>query len=864
MYKIIYLAIALTVVSCGTTKETVYQSTSEYDTEMLDTLVVTAPVYTEAERTTAFSLPPYNPEATRSYDIIHTKLDVAFDWENQHLLGKAEISISPIFYPIQSVVLDAKQFIVHSVKLGVHGQNLKYTYNDLKLNVQLDRLYNRGEKFNIFIDYTAKPNEGPIGGSSAITSDKGLFFINPTGEDTEKPRQVWTQGETENNSKWFPTFDKSNERCTQEIYMTVAADLQTLSNGILVSTKKNGDGTKTDYWKMDKPHAPYLFMMMVGDFARVSDSWNGKLLEYMVDPPYKDDAKAIFNNTSEMLTFFSELLDYPYPWDKYSQVIAEDYVSGAMENTTAVIFGDFIQKTKRELIDSENDQIIAHEMFHHWFGDLVTCESWANLTLNEGFANYSEYLWYEHKYGKDAADAIRMSEMEGYFYMADQSGTHPLIHYGYGDKEDMFDAHSYNKGGLVLHMLRNIVGDDAFFAALSKYLKDNEYTAVETAQLRMAFETITGQDLNWFFDQWYLDKGHPELNVSSTYVNNTINIFIEQSQDPENHRPIFILPFETAVYANDGSITYHNTVVDARYDTITINNIKQKPLLVNLDGKCTMLGTIDNSFSEEQLATLVKYSPYYFDKTASLRMMSNTELLQSLAQNLIEEKNSSLRIQGLKNAGPQLIDRIKTMIHSDPHSGVRGQALLAYESIVGAESVTIIEEVIKREQVYPVIKTALDLLYIHDSNSAIQSAEILMKDPSPALATSLATIFANSGDGKYLSYIQDNLTKVNIYQIFNIFSKYSDLLTMQSDKVMFSKVKNFSDMAINDGNLYRRFLATNTINAVKNKIIENTEKASDDTIKANLLDYIDQLNSLLSEIISKEKDETLQARYTNF
>jgi len=222
------------------------------------------------------------------------------------------------------------------------------------------------------------------GGSAAITSDQGLFFINPRNEDSEKPQQIWTQGETEWNSRWFPTTDKPNERCTQEMYLTVEDKYVTLSNGLLKSSKKNADGTRTDYWKMVK-----------------------------------------------------------YPWQKYSQVVVRDYVSGAMENTTGVIFGDFVQKTERELIDNHNDGIVAHEMFHHWFGDYVTCESWANLTMNEGFANYSEYLWFEHKYGREEADRHLRNEMNGYLGSVGQGGAHPLIHWGYNDKEDMFDAHIF-------------------------------------------------------------------------------------------------------------------------------------------------------------------------------------------------------------------------------------------------------------------------------------------------------------------------------------------------------------------------------------------------------------------------------------
>ena len=180
--------------------------------------------------------------------------------------------------------------------------------------------------------------------------------------------------------------------------------------------------------------------------------------------------RAIFSNTKEMLTFFSEKLGMDYPWDKYAQIVVRDYVSGAMENTTGVIFGKFVQKTERELIDNHNENIIAHELIHHWFGDLVTCESWANLALNESFANYGEYLWLEYKYGKDEADHHMHRELGGYLYTSDRN-MHDLVNFNYHDREDMFDAHSYNKGGCILHSLRNYIGDEAFFAGLNMYLK---------------------------------------------------------------------------------------------------------------------------------------------------------------------------------------------------------------------------------------------------------------------------------------------------------------------------------------------------------------------------------------------------------
>lgn len=555
----------------------------------LDTLVVSAPkVDFNAPKNEAYAFIPYSPSYTLRNDLIHTVLDLKFDWEKQHVLGKATLTLKPYFYPTKILSLDAKGFEIHSLTMTDSKQELKYAYDGEVLTVDLGKIYSAEEEYTIKIDYTAMPAEtGGQGGSAAITSDQGLFFINHDNSDPNKPMQIWTQGETEWNSRWFPTIDKPNERCTQETYITVEDRFETLSNGLMVSSTENENGTRTDYWKMDQPHAPYLFMVVVGDFAVVKDEWNGMPVDYYVEPAYEEDAKDIFAHTPEMLGFFSKKLGVQYPWKKFSQIIVRDYVSGAMENTTSVIFGEFVQKTKRELIDNDNDGIVAHEMFHHWFGDYVTCESWANLTLNEGFANYAEYLWYEHKYGKDRADSHRQGELEAYVESVSLGGAHPLIYFGYDDKEDMFDRHSYNKGGLVLHMLRHYVGEEAFFAALKKYLTDNAYSSVEAHNLRLAFEAVTGEDLNWFFDQWYFSSGHPKLNINYDYdeTAGTINVVILQEQDPATSPLVFKLPFAIDIYTGTNLPTRHEVVMDQRKQVFSFN-VSEKPTLVSPHEGC--------------------------------------------------------------------------------------------------------------------------------------------------------------------------------------------------------------------------------------------------------------------------------------
>ena len=298
------------------------------------------------------------------------------------------------------------------------------------------------EKYTIIIEYVAKPDERETSGSAAILSDKGLYFINPKGEDPTVMPQIWTQGETESNSVWFPTIDAPNSKTTQELFITVKDRYVTLSNGSLISSKKK-DGMCTDHWKQDLPHAPYLFMMAVGEFSIVKDSYTKKDgskidVNYYVEPEYRDDARAIFGETPAMIKYFSDLLGVEYPWDKYNQIVVRDYVSGAMENTGAVIFGDYVYKDSSALLDENDQSTIAHELFHHWFGDLVTCESWANLPLNESFANYSQYLWDEYRYGADEADYQAEVEVEGYYQSAAYQGYHDLIWYDHLDKEDIF------------------------------------------------------------------------------------------------------------------------------------------------------------------------------------------------------------------------------------------------------------------------------------------------------------------------------------------------------------------------------------------------------------------------------------------
>jgi aminopeptidase N len=566
----------------------------------------------------------------------------------------------------------------------------EYKYENDVITIQLGRTFARTEFFTLVIDYVAHPNELKKGGSAAISDDRGLYFIDPDDTDPTIPRQFWTQGETQASSAWFPTIDRPNERMTTEITMTVEPNLVTLSNGVLVSSTRNADGEKIDHWKMDLPHAPYLVMMAAGDFKVVKDTWRGKEVSYYVEPEFEKSARNVFGKTPKMLEFFSNVLGVEYPWAKYSQICAREYVSGAMENTTATLHSDFLQMDSRELIDGSYEDYISHELFHQWFGDYVTSESWSNLPLNESFATYGEYLWIEHEYGREPADLHHYQSLQGYLREAgvpyanpDYAGKQePLIRFNYETQEDMFDSHSYNKGGQVLHMLRQYVGDEAFFASLKLYLETNKFQAVEIHDLRLAFEKTTGQDMNWFFNQWFLSAGHPELDITYSWDAGKKEqvVIIQQVQNYARGIPVFRLPMQVDIYSG-GKVRRESIVADAKADTFRFA-AGTKPDLVNVDAQKTLLGWKKDHHTPEEWAFMYRNAPLYVDRTEAMNALSPRSAETPLAKQVIAEamhdRNYDIRmwaVYRMANVSDSLKNDLAKLVDSDSSSLVRTAAL---------------------------------------------------------------------------------------------------------------------------------------------------------------------------------------------
>jgi aminopeptidase N len=449
---------------------------------------------------------------------------------------------------------------------------------------------------------------------------------------------------------------------------------------------------------MDKRHSTYLFFMGVGEYAIVKDKWRNIPVDYYIEKEYEPYAKQIYGNTPEMIEFFSKKLGYDYPWAKYAQISGRDYVSGAMENTTATLHGSDILQKPGQLIDENTwEDTIAHELFHQWFGDLVTAESWSNLTVNESFANYSEYLWNEYKYGKDQADYHQMKDVNNYIHNPGDFKK-DLVRFDYDSREDVFDLVTYQKGGGILHMLRNYLGDDAFFAGLNDYLKTYEYQNGEAHQLRLSFEKVSGKDLNWFFNQWYFGSGNPKIKYSYTFepVKKQVAVTIEQSQEQP-----FQFPLAIDVYDN-GKPKRYNVWVNAEAKNTFNFDVSKNADLVNINADGILVADITDTKTPEQYLMQFTGSKEFKSRYNALNGIKDqvgknpaaTKLLAAaLKDPYFRTKIKALQLMDLSNA-----EQFKTLgsdvekLTNDPKTLVQAAAISALAKTKDKKYVPIFEK----------------------------------------------------------------------------------------------------------------------------------------------------------------------------
>ncbi len=464
----------------------------------------------------------------RAVDLRHLKLEVKLDVPGKSVSGTATHSFVPYTDGLTEVAFDAIDMEISAV--AVQGKAVAFGYDGERVHIPLGPGFKRGTETRAAITFRSKPR-------------LGLYFIAPDEAYPDKPTQVWTQGQDEDSKYWFPCYDNPNDKQTSEIIATVPGDWFALSNGRLLEEKKQRDGTKRFHWFQDRPHATYLITLAAGKFARIDDTVEGGLtIDYFVEEKDVEAGKRSFGRTPKMIALFERLTGIPFPWSKYSQIVVRDFVFGGMENTSATTMYEDILLDAKAARDFTSDDLVSHELAHMWWGDLLTCRDWSHGWLNESFATYFELLWDEEHHG---VDHYRQGVIENTDLYLGERYRRPVVSNVFHQPIDLFDRHLYEKGSIVLHVLRGVLGDDAFFRSLQRYCRENQERSVITQDLVNAIDAETGRNLEWFFDQWVYKPGHPKLRVSWSWDEDaklaTVSVRQTQSSD-DGTAEVFRLP----------------------------------------------------------------------------------------------------------------------------------------------------------------------------------------------------------------------------------------------------------------------------------------------------------------------------------
>ncbi len=692
----------------------------------------------------------YKPSRKITSKINHLRLEIKPSFKDRKINGLAQITLQPQYHPVNQVILDARGMNIKQVLLLNKGQYipLQYTYDNLILDISLGTVFTKNQPYTLLIEYVASPYELEEKGVMP-SSGRGVFFINPQNINPHKPTQIWTQNQAESASCWFPTIDAPNIKFRQEVLITVPKKFITLSNGVFISSKINADDTKTDYWRQNLPHPSYLTMFAVGEFEIAKDKWENLDVNYYTERGYGKWVKEVFKNTPYMMSYFSEVLKVDFPWEKYHQLVVRDFTAGAMENTTASVFYEPLLLDSITIHEKNHDAIIAHELFHHWFGDLVTCESWANLSLNESLATYGEYLWHQSKYGQEYADYYFFLDKQKYlketFYKVE-----PIVNFYYDDTEDLFDAHRYEKGGWVLHMLRNYLGDNIFFDVLAEYLNTYKFGEVEIHQLRMAFEKLSGEDMNWFFNQWFLSKGHPKLKIANSYNEKSKNleIHIEQTQDLKE-TPLFVFPLEISIYIKD-EVKKEVLWVDAHKKNYLIS-LEQSPNVVVFNENNGVLCEMEENKSVKELIAQLQYSNGVTAKLDAIELLSLSEDKIAQAALKVELKSEYWFIRKF------VLDQMNFIYNdSDVEGKITDIALHDLNINVRISAINYLDEseynlhnlakeIIKKDSSYELLAKAIEIIQRYDYAEALRLAESHKVRPNNPINRAKASLYAKTG-----------------------------------------------------------------------------------------------------------------------
>ncbi|HYL84704.1 MAG TPA: M1 family aminopeptidase [Candidatus Angelobacter sp.] len=687
---------------------------------------------------------------SRDYDLQHSRIALRFDLEQKKVLGDVTHSLLILRDGTSKISFDSVGLTIESVTVNKSAAKFETTAD--KLIVPLPAAAKAGDKFDIAIRYQGKPT-------------KGLYFILPDKDYPDRPKQIWSQGESEDTRYYLPTYDYPNDRLTTETILTVPATWLTVSNGKLISITDAGKGLKTWTWRESVPSSTYLITVVAGELEELKDSWRGMPVTYYAPKGRGDRLPVNYSRTPAMIDLFSIKLGVDYPWEKYAQVMVDDFVAGGMENSSATTNTSSSlnhPKIAAELATDEDD-LISHELGHQWFGDLVTCKDWGNIWLNEGFATFMETVWLESHYGKEQADYERWEGSRGWF--ADASlFSKPIVRHDFEDSSE-FDGNAYTKGGWVLYMLRRQLGEEAFYKGLKHYLEMNRGKNVVTADFAKAVEESSHTSVDQFFSQWIYGAGAPKFDLSYAYddAKHQVALTVKQTQKVEGRVGLFRVPVDLEITTASGPKLYSITVSKA--EQIFSFPSDSAPLQVLFDKGGHLLKTAEFHKEKKEWLYQLKNAGDLADRADAAvalgKLKSDEEVVTALGSALRDDKAWGVRAiaadtlgkLGGAGASKQLLDAL----NSTKEPWVRNRVVAALgnfkEDAAVAEKLSAIA---KEDGSYRAQAAALEALGRLKTPGAFATLEAAVAGDSPDAYLRNAAIrgLGSLGDEKAVPILQ--------------------------------------------------------------------------------------------------------------
>ena len=629
-------------------------------------------------------------ERKSDYDVENIKIEVTLDLENRTVNGKVTTSIRSLAERLSEFKVDAAGMNIKSVKGWIHNasddpklaegfENIKYDYDNKQLTIKPTGGITKNFPYKYQVEY------------SVTNPEKGLYFIKPSDNHPDKRYEVWSQGEGEDNRYWFPCYDYPNDRAQTEMFITVDKKYQTLSNGILKDTKDNPDGTKTWHWILDKPISSYLVMLAVGNYDMIEDKYLDIPVKTYVPPGAKDMAVKSFDRTADIVKFFSENTGFKYPWYNFSQIVVQDFIYGGMENVGAVVLTDVSLYDDKTPPDYTATNLVAHELAHQWWGDAVTCKNWNEIWLNEGFATYFQCLYTEHAFGKDEFDYEIYRNGRGAITADSTVARKPIY------ARDGLTVNTYNKGSVVLNMLRNVLGTENFRKAMNIYITTNQFKNVTTQNLLEAVNKAMDNpavdrmplDYKWFFDEWVYKAGQPEYNVDYNYndVTGQLDINVQQTQRMDSSS-VFRTTVPLKIVMQNGKVLDKNIDVTNVSETFTIM-LDTKPIYIVFNGGNAVLCKLHYSKPKQDWINQWHYSEDAIDRITALHGMvdfiDDQEIDGALLESLTKDsfwgvRNEAAVVLG-KSKQSGAIDLLLEKYNTEPDPRVRRTILSSITNI---------------------------------------------------------------------------------------------------------------------------------------------------------------------------------------